>query len=211
MNHTLELLEQIARGLAAQFGSSCEVVIHDLQQENMESSIIYIENGQVTGRSVGDGPSGVVLEALRNPEAVPDDRLAYLTRTETGRILKSSTLYIRGDEGKVRYIFSLNYDITDLLTAEKALHSLTDPAPGGEEEPKKIITNVNDLLEALIQQSVELVGKPVAKMNKEDKMQAIRYLNEAGAFLITRSGDRVASYFGISKFTLYNYMGSSKD
>ncbi|MCB5915380.1 helix-turn-helix domain-containing protein, partial [Lachnospiraceae bacterium 210521-DFI.5.19] len=29
----------------------------------------------------------------------------------------------------------------------------------------------------------------------------------AGAFLITKSGDKVSSYLGISKFTLYSYMG----
>ena len=46
-------------------------------------------------------------------------------------------------------------------------------------------------------------------MTKEDKIKVVHYLNEAGAFLITRSGDRVASVLGISKFTLYKYMESS--
>ena len=41
-------------------------------------------------------------------------------------------------------------------------------------------------------------------MNKEDKVRAIRYLNDAGAMLITKSGDRISSYFGISKYTLYS-------
>ena len=43
-------------------------------------------------------------------------------------------------------------------------------------------------------------------MNKEDKIRAIQFLEEAGAFLITKSGDKVSEYFGISKYTLYNYM-----
>jgi len=55
---------------------------------------------------------------------------------------------------------------------------------------------------------VRLVGKPVAMMNKEDKVRAIRYLNDAGAMLITKSGDRISSYFGISKYTLYSYLDS---
>ena len=58
----------------------------------------------------------------------------------------------------------------------------------------------------LIEQSVQLVGKPVAMMNKEDKIKAIAFLNKAGAFLITRSGDKVSKYFGISKYTLYSYI-----
>ena len=50
--------------------------------------------------------------------------------------------------------------------------------------------------------------KPVAMMNKEDKVRAIRYLNDAGAMLIIKSGDRISSYFGISKYTLYSYLDS---
>ena len=51
-----------------------------------------------------------------------------------------------------------------------------------------------------------LIGKPAALMNKEEKVTAIQFLNDAGAFLITKSGDKVSKYFGISKFTLYSYI-----
>lgn len=34
----------------------------------------------------------------------------------------------------------------------------------------------------------------------------IEYLDNRGAFLITRSSDRVCDALGISKFTLYNYL-----
>ena len=53
----LEMLKQIAQALAAQFGPGCEVVIHDLAAKDPEKSIVYIVNGHVTGRRVGDGPS----------------------------------------------------------------------------------------------------------------------------------------------------------
>lgn len=46
-------------------------------------------------------------------------------------------------------------------------------------------------------------------MNKEDKIRAIRFLSEQGAFLVTRSGEKVAKYFGISKYTLYSYLDRS--
>lgn len=75
-------------------------------------------------------------------------------------------------------------------------------------EPEKII-NINDVLDELIGQSVALVGKPAALMNKEDKIRAIRFLSEQGAFLVTRSGEKVAKYFGISKYTLYSYLDRS--
>ena len=46
----LELLEQIAKAIAAQFGSNCEVVLHELSGKSAYSSIVAIENGHVTGR-----------------------------------------------------------------------------------------------------------------------------------------------------------------
>lgn len=206
----LELLKQLAHGFAVQFGPSCEVLIHDLKKEDIESSIVYIENGHVSNRKLGDGPSKIVLETLtKNPEDLKD-RLSYLTRTDDGRILKSSTMYIRDDDGSVHYIFSLNYDITGLITMEQALKDLISTSEEAK-EPSHITHNVNDLLDTLIEQSVALVGKPVALMTKDDKITAINYLNDAGAFLITKSGDKVSSFFGISKFTLYSYMESGKE
>ena len=55
----LEMLKQLAGALAAQFGPNCEVVIHDLAAQNAEHPIVHIENGHVSGRKVGDGPSKV--------------------------------------------------------------------------------------------------------------------------------------------------------
>ena len=52
---TLQFLFQLAKGIASQFGPNCEVVVHDLDSNDPESSIVAIENGQVTGRKVGDG------------------------------------------------------------------------------------------------------------------------------------------------------------
>lgn len=210
MKKTLDFLIQIAHGVACQFGSSCEVVIHDLTKENMESSIAYIENGHVSSRKKGDGPSGIVLETLKKGPKKLDDQLAYLTKTDDGRILKSSTMYIRGDDEKVEYIFSLNYDITGIISIDNALRSLIETKSDSSQKPKRITHNVNDLLDTLIEQSVELVGKPVALMTKDDKIAAIQYLNNSGAFLITKSGDKVSNFFGISKFTLYSYMDAGK-
>ncbi len=195
---------QLAKGITGHFGDNCEVVIHDLTEDE-EHTIVFIENGHVTGRKVGDGSSRIVFEARnKNPEEL-EDRINYLTQTEGGRVLKSSTIYIRDNNGKVVGIFAINYDITNLLMADYTLKSLI-VTKDDEEEPEKITKGVNGLLSELIEESVKLVNKPVAQMNREDKIKAIKFLQDKGAFLITKSGDKVSKYFGISKFTLYNYI-----
>ena len=139
-------------------------MVHDVAAKHPEHSIVIIENGHVTGRKVGDGASHVAMEQVRNADAQPMDHLSYLTKTPDGKILKSSTMYIRGKGGKV-----------------------------------------------VAAQSVALVGKPAALMNKEDKMRAIGFLSQSGAFLVTKSGDKVAKYFGISKYTLYSYIDKQQE
>ena len=184
------------------------MVVHDLSR-HADHTIAAIENGHVTGRKVGDGASYVVIEQLATNDPQPQDHLCYLTKTPDGKILKSSTMYIRNNKGKVSGILAINYDISRLLMVDDAVHDLISTGDQPQPEPEKIV-NVNDLLEELIQQSVTLVGKPVALMNKEDKVKAIRFLNENGAFLITKSGDKIAKYFGISKYTLYSYIDTKQ-
>lgn len=211
--HQIDFYSRLAHAIAAQFGSDCEVVVHDLEIEDQDRSIVAIENGHVTGRSVGDGPSHVVLDAIHAGELHKlNDRLAYLTRTSDGRILRSSSVFIRNEAGKTIGILGINYDITLLSAAAETLGALTGTGPSQDPpaDPEPIVRNVADLLDDLIEQSVELVGKPASLMTKDERVRAIRYLNDAGAFLITKSGPKVCKYFGISKYTLYSYLDEAK-
>ena len=207
----LDFYKRLAKALAAQFGESCEVLVHDLTGGDPEHTIVAIENGHVSHRQEGDGPSQVALEAMqeKHPENLKD-QAGYLLKTHDGRIVKSSTVYIRNKQGGVDGIFCVNYDITNLLMAQKAVGSLLSHGEAPK-APASIPQNVNQLLDDLIEQSVEKVGKPVALMTKDDKISAIQFLNNAGAFLVTKSGDKVSKYFGISKYTLYSYIEASKN
>ena len=210
---TLESLIMSAHGIARHFGSDCEVCIHDLQANDLEHTICYIINGHVSGRKLGDGASKIVLEtleALKKGENV-SDHLGYRTHTSDGRILKSSTIFLKDETGKYRFILGINHDMTDFINAQSALSNIVENIETTDEDIYgQIPLSVNDLLDNLIEQSVKLVGKTPALMTKDEKVKAIRFLQNAGAFLITRSGDKISQFFGISKFTLYSYIDQAK-
>lgn len=200
-------LERLAKGISTLFGTNCEVAVHDLT-EGYENTLVLIENSHVSGRHLGDDASEIALQAIQNKKTHADDRYAYLTRTKEGRMLKSSSIYIKDEEGEIVGLFGINYDITDLIMAQNALDStvsITQPEEGQKIET--IATNVSDLLDQLIEEADGCAGKPVAMMSKEDKIQAVQYLNERGAFLIKKAGDKVSRHYDISKYTLYNYLG----
>ena len=202
----LSFLMRLAKGVAAQFGPNCEVAVHDLTK-GYENTIVAIENGHVTGRHIGDGASEVVLKALKDHKKNVEDEYNYLARTKEGRIVKSSTMYLRDDEGTPIGLFGINYDVTDLIMAQKSIDTLVSvPADEENREIGTIPTNVTDLLDTLIREADDYVSKPVAMMTKDDKTRAIQYLNDKGAFLVKKAGDKVSRHYDISKYTLYNYM-----
>lgn len=206
---TLERLKVIAHGLAIQFGPSCEVLIHDLQG-NLDTSLVYIENGTITNRHVGDGPSHVVLDVL-NYDDGSEGRFGYLTKTKDGRILKSSTMYIRDDNGNIEYLLGINQDITEFVMMHRSLESLIGIGQAETGTVEKITTSVSELLDDLLLEAERLVGKPGPLMNKVERLKAISYLNEKGAFLISKSSEKIAEYFNISKFTLYSDLNTVKE
>lgn len=208
----LQFYTHLIRDLAEHFGPSTEFVVHDLKAKDPAHSIIAIENGHITGRKVGDGPSHVVVEALnamKHHRESLNDRMSYLTKTDNGKTLKSSTIFLRDGNGDPVGVLGINTDITLTMAAEQFLRQFHSVGPQ-ENEPEKITTNVADLLDSLIRESIELVGKPASLMSKDEKIRAIRFLNDSGAFLITKSGPKVCSVFGISKYTLYSYLDEAK-
>ncbi|WP_295295687.1 transcriptional regulator [uncultured Brachyspira sp.] len=210
-NIILETLVSVAHGIARQFGNNCEVCIHELKEDDLEHTILFIINGGVTGRQVGEGASNVVLktiEKLKKGEPIVD-HLSYLTKASNGKILKSSTVFIKDINGKYRYILSINFDITSFIPFKSDLDLLIKTEDKSKLE--EIPNSAQELMEKLILKSEELIGKPASIMSKDEKIKAIKFLNDSGVFLITKSGDKVSNHFGISKFTLYNYIDSKKE
>lgn len=199
----IDNLRLIVKGIAEQFGEKCEVVLHDLTGD-YDKTIVAIEHGYITGRNVGDCGSNLGLEVLRGTEK-NGNRYNYITHTAQGKILRSSSIYIRNQKGNVIGALCINFDISDLVMAEKSLKSviMDQAAPDLEEI---FVNDVNDLLNYLLQSCQKQIGKPVIHMTKEDKIEALRYLDGKGTFLIKKSGDRVCEFLDISKFTLYNYL-----
>jgi predicted transcriptional regulator YheO len=229
-----ELLNKIMTLLERHLGSRCEAVLHDLTGD-YGSSIVDIRNGHITNRKIGDSGSNLGLEALRGAGR-DGDQFNYITYTRDNKVLRSSSVYFRGDDGRVIGALCLNLDITQSLLCEEFLHQFNqfplgnaggaagdggltrsaagardsaDPDGGEAPEPpvKEVFVNsVRELLDYLIGEAAAQAGKTVSQMKLADKLQFVRFLDRKGAFLITHSGDAVCEFLRISKYTLYRYL-----
>ncbi len=209
----IENYSRIIKGIAMQMGKNCEVVLHDYSHP-YDSTIIAIENNHITGRKIGDCGTNLGLQILSGTTN-DENQYNYITQLKNGRILRSSSIYLRNEDGSIIGAICINFDITDLLSAKNVLENLSISSNSSDlsaARPQEFIaSNINDMLDAMIEKSVEFVGVPVLQMTREDKVKAIHYLDTHGALLIKKSVDRIARYFGISKFTLYNYLGRNED
>jgi predicted transcriptional regulator YheO len=200
----LDFCSRLTNGLAEAIGKSCEVVVHDF--EDPEHSIISIANGHITGRKVGDTVDVLGLQLLRNPPA--GDLLNYRTETKSGRVLRSSSIFLRKPSGDIYGALCVNYDISGLVKLQQWLQDTVLPVE--HEVHEEFENDVDSILDHLIWDAIRSTGKDVAQLTREDKIAVIAYLENKGAFLIRYSVDRIAELLSISKYTIYNYLEEIK-
>lgn len=202
------VISQFIALIEKQFGNKCEVVFSVLEEGRLR--IKDIRNGHVTGRREGDDGDTGGLEVVSG-SVVNGDCFNYITTIRDGRILRSSTIYIHDDEGKVCAAVSVNLDITDTMRMEGFLRQYNQFERGNNSQDDISAFDVNGLLDHLIENGQQKIGKSAEEMSKSEKVEFIHFLDERGAFLITKSGERVCELLEISKFTFYSYLEKSRN
>ena len=210
MNKYLKPFIPLVDALAETFGQNCEVVLHDLS--NPKRSVVKIANSQITGRKVGSPITDLglrLLEKGRN-QTNADALIGYRTKTPKGVELKSTTILIRDSNRKVVGCLCINLDVTPYLTARNFLDKMckiSSIQEGINENgsPEKFESDVDVLINDLISQALKKVGKPLAYMDKGNKLQVIRDLKEKGIFSIKGSAKKVSKELNVALPTIYKY------
>jgi len=193
----------IAEGIAKTLGESCEVVIHDLK--NPDRSLVYIA-GNVTGRKLGAPLTNLSLQILQQKGNDAHDLFGYETTTKDGKILKSSTMFVRDDHGQVIGCMCINYQINNILTCIKILESFTKINISGHETKETFYLDVNEAMEEIVNGVLKEYHVPLSLMEKEHKVQVVRALEDKGVFLVKGAIEYVANVLGVSRYTIYNYL-----
>ncbi|MGW3105340.1 helix-turn-helix transcriptional regulator [Streptomyces sp. NPDC001100] len=202
-------LGSVVEGIAATFGSVCEVVLHDYRRP--EESVVAVA-GAVTGRSVGGAMSEIGLRVLaRGDEA--DDEVNYLTRTKGGRLLKSSTMVLRDTAGSVFGALCVNVDVTAVQQAQAVLAGIGGGAGTGTGEASGTTTFGNDIdsvVEAIVDAHQLRQSRTWVQLGRAERLELFRSLDEHGVFAVRRAVEQVAARLGISRASAYNYLSQAR-
>lgn len=207
----------MARFIANTFGPNCEVVIHDLS--NLEASVVFIENGAMTNRIIGDTITDFGLEIVHNMDKYHDlDYVsAYTARGGTsGKTFKSSTFFIRSTQGKIIGLLCINVDVSDyyvLNTLADRLFSANIPKDDSKVEETGIapnsesfVINTQELIASISSTVLSRFSAPPERLTLEEKREVIRQLEGRGVFLLKGSVNEIARLLDVSEQTIYRYL-----
>lgn len=206
MHPILKGMMPLVEGIANTFGKNCEVILHDIRYP--QSSIIAIANGHVTGRTIGSPMSEYGLASLRRGK-FDENIVNYSKKTKEGKLLKSTSMFIKDENNELIGFLCINYDISELTIAKNIINDITsinDISDFSGDNEESYSSTVNEMLSDIVTKALEPVGKPVAFMSKEEKVNIVQLLDEKGVFLIKGAIDYVAKALCVSRYTVYNYL-----
>lgn len=187
------IVESISQLIARTLGEKCEVLICRIMNDNIPK-IIYSENAS-SEHSVGFIYNELDVDNLLNDDKNIVEKLII----KGSEYVKSTTVLICNTDEVIATI-TVNLDITNLIFVQNQLQGITSYLPKNTENQ---ISDVDELVDHMLMQALNAIGKPTTHMKKEEKKEFIRYLDERGYFQIKKSTEKVAKYLDISKFTLY--------
>jgi predicted transcriptional regulator YheO len=206
LSHYISLVEFLGSVL----GSHCEIVLHDVK--NVEHSIVAIKNGAISNRKVGGSLTDLSLVILQEKSYLEQDyKINYLGKTKDGKILRSSTYFIKDDAGEVVGMLCINIDISLMVETRDMLNSLIQgDDKNGMDSHLSIQEDLSTPIEELTTFSIEKlffeINIPPDRMTTDEKMNMIKMLSDKGIFLIKGSVSEVAKHLKISEATVYRYL-----
>lgn len=199
--------------IAAVCGPRFEVVLHCL--DDLDHSIIAIENGNISGRKVGDGLRDYALESLYNKEYIQQDFIANMHgHSDNGRLMRFSTFYIKDDRGRLVGFIGVNTDITELENIRKFVESemFFQHDLSSHYVPTAATLSASEMFDEAMVDTLRILGYTHgASIKKEDRIRVISILNDRNMFSLKGVIPIAAKRLGISEPSIYRYLNSIKN
>ncbi|MBU0923633.1 PAS domain-containing protein [bacterium] len=215
MNQYVKKFISIADFLGEVLGSNTEILLHDLT--DYKRSIVHIINGHISNRKIGDPITDLVLEFMATESKGNKQFISkYNSKTIEGRLLYSSTYFIRDNSNKIVGALCLN---SDYYEVKKSLSFLTSLLPNYVDDKTLSINNIKENLNSdpqeLTLNKIDAIINEFDiepnRMTTEEKTDVIAALNDCGIFNIRGSVQEVANKLQMSEPSIYRYIKKIKN
>ena len=204
----LDSMKGVMDGLAAYLSDAYELVLHSL--EDLNESVIYIINGEHTGRKIGAPITDMALKMFDEINNSHSDYKVYFSKNKKGEPLKSTTIAIRGENNRIIGLLYINlYLNTPYVNILESMipNQLSDLNKNLSEDFSQ---SSDDLIKTSLEEATEIVMSDPA-INASNKNKAIiEILADKGIFRLKDSVIKVEELMGISKNTIYMHLRNYK-
>lgn len=198
-DEAFEFLDRAAQGIAAMFGSSCETMVHDMN--DVTHPILAIYNGHVSGRTVGSTLDILGTARELDADAVVSDQVNLYATTPGGQQIKSSTIHMI--DADYNLALGINFDYSSLVYANRILVDLMS----AEADLKAALWQGGDsALTSLFEECLAALGKPAAALSKADRLKLVAMMEQKNVFSYRKSVPYVSKRLGVSRYTIYKYL-----
>lgn len=203
----------IVKFIAAICGPRCEVALHYL--DDINHSIIAIENGYITGRKVGDGLVDLALGSVLDKSNKDKAFIANIYgNSPDNKRLRMSGYFIRDEDEEMIGLLNVTVDISDYIWMKNILERelmMTEgngtALPLGASDSKQHALSAAEMVDLVCNQAMEQLGfTDPRKMRKADKMKVIAMLNDRNLFAMKGIIKLTAKKLEISEPSVYRYV-----
>lgn len=205
----LESYKLTLDGLAKYLGSGYELVLHSL--ESYDHSVIKIVNGFHTGRKEGAPITDLALSLLQEIKQKPGKPRAidYFTKNRKGEPLKSTTIPLIGDRGRIIGLLCINYYLNTPLS--DVLSNLNPPADSlHPTRTETFAEDPSDLMDQVIAESLADIERNPSITPHQRNKALVKSLYQAGVFDMKKSVELASQKLGISPNTVYMHLRNFK-
>lgn len=224
------LLEQYAKlteFLGHALGPDYEIALHDLTDKT--HSIIAIANNHVSGREIGAPLTNIALKTLMDKTYLTEDyKLHYKGVSNSGRTLRSSTLFIKHNT-KLIGMLCINFDDSRHQTVADNILKLCHPDAFVETNfqmdmsrlegkpkqvapiPESFYNSIDAVAADAIARELQLLGITAERLTAAERIHIISELESSGIFLLKGAVKDVADALHCSQASVYRYLSQVKN
>ncbi len=219
--HLLHQFSKLTEFLGRALGPDYEVALHDLTDK--DCSIVAIANNHISGREIGAPLTNVALKIIADRSYLTSDyRVHYRGVSADGKMLRSSTFFLKDEAGALVGLLCINFDDSRYKSISDSILGLCHPDAFLEtnflfDEHRLIDQRLPENPESFQHTPRGVAGTEVAtvlrdlnvaaeRLTQEEKMEVVGVLESRGVFLLKGAVKDVAEALCCSPASVYRYL-----
>ncbi|MVB09634.1 YheO-like PAS domain protein [Caprobacter fermentans] len=204
-------------------GPDYEIALHEISSDSQ--SIIAIANGHISGRKVGAPITDFALKMIKDKVYETNDYvLNYKGISKSGKVLRSSTIFIKDENGSLIGMLCINFDASRFTDVSQKILELCNIRQETLKEPEGPLPDVPDALSGAVESFPETVAEMIEtvlesclpgsgilytdRLTQAEKMHIVDILNKRGFFLLKGAVSQAAKQLKCSEPTIYWYLSA---